>query len=197
MSSTTIVIIGFGAFGRLVEPFLSPHLTVLVCDPCADARRCAQAAGLRAIGIEDIGCADVVILAMPVPALERCVQHLSPFLRKGQVVMDVCSIKEGPARMMQALLPNDVEILATHPMFGPQSAKDGITGLQIVTCPVRGRQWRCIVQFLRQRLGLHVIITTPEEHDRQAALTQGLTHLLARAVDGLAPPRSSGRAAST
>ncbi|WP_128253754.1 prephenate dehydrogenase [Falsirhodobacter deserti] len=185
MSSTIVVIIGFGAFGRLAARSLSSHAEVLVCDPSPDARRCAQDAGLQTIGIEEVGRAEIVILAMPVPALESCLRQLSPFLRSHQVVLDVCSIKEEPVRMMQALLPEGVEILATHPMFGPQSANDGINGHQIVTCPVRGRHWRCIVRFLRQRLGLRVIIATPEEHDRQAALTQGLTHLLARAINGL------------
>jgi prephenate dehydrogenase len=33
-----------------------------------------------------------------------------------------------------------------------------------------------------RRLGLHVIRTSPEAHDRQMAYVQGLTHLLARVV---------------
>ncbi len=50
----------------------------------------------------------------------------------------------------------------------------------------RGR-WRRIAAFLRGVLGLRVILTTPEDHDRHAALTQGLTHLLARALEDFQP----------
>lgn len=48
---------------------------------------------------------------------------------------------------------------------------------------MRGKRWHPLARFLREGLGLRVIVTTPEEHDRQAAATQGLTHLLARALD--------------
>jgi prephenate dehydrogenase len=36
--------------------------------------------------------------------------------------MDVVSIREEPAKLMRKLVPPDVDILATLPLFGPQSA---------------------------------------------------------------------------
>jgi prephenate dehydrogenase len=45
-------------------------------------------------------------------------------------------------------------------------------------------------QFLSDDLGLNVIETTPEEHDRQMAAVQGLTHFLARAVQEMDLPDS-------
>lgn len=185
-----LTIVGFGAFGALAAATLSPHATVTILDPCARARAAAAQAGYRVIDRPEDLVADIVMLAVPVPALEACLTGLAPHLRPGQLVVDVCSIKEEPARLMRERLPDGVDILATHPMFGPQSARLGLAGCQVVLCPIRGTRWRRLAAFLRGRLRLNVIVATPEEHDRQAALTQGLTHLLARAFAALGePPR--------
>lgn len=178
----SVCIVGFGAFGRLAARHLSPYARVSIFDPSADA---ITEAARRGLGIihdpRDLARADIVILAVPVPALDDCLRGIAPHLQPGQIVVDTCSIKEQPARLMRQHLPGGVDILASHPMFGPQSARGGIAGLQVVLCPIRGRGWRRLAAFLRHCLHLQVIVTTPEDHDRQAAMTQGLTHLLARA----------------
>lgn len=184
-TTPSITIIGFGAFGQLVARLLAPHADVSVFDPQPTAREAARQLGLRVHDALGAVSTDIVILAVPVPALAACLTQLAPHLREGQLVVDVCSIKEGPARLMRQLLPEKVDILATHPMFGPQSAQQGIAGCQVVLCPVRGAGWRRLGAFLRKTLALDVIVTTPEDHDRQAAMTQGLTHLLARALSNM------------
>ncbi|WP_202913376.1 prephenate dehydrogenase [Acuticoccus sediminis] len=181
----SITIIGFGAFGRLVAAVLASHARVSVYDQSPDAWSAASALGFEVIASTKEISTDIVVLAVPVQSLSEVLLDIAPLLRPGQVVVDVCSIKEEPARMMRQLLPPHVEVLASHPMFGPGSVKNGVAGAQIVLCPVRGTRWRAFAVFLRRTLGLEVIVTTPEEHDRQAAMTQGLTHLLARAFQAL------------
>lgn len=183
--SPSILILGFGAFGRLCARALAPHLRVAVSDPDPAACAQARALGLATVPPERAGGFDLLLLAVPVPALEACLRRIAPHLRLGQMVLDVCSVKEGPAALMQALLPPEVGLIGTHPMFGPQSMGADLRGARIVLCPLRG-EWRPIAAFLR-RLGLRVILSTPEDHDRHAALTQGLTHLLARAMAGFRP----------
>jgi prephenate dehydrogenase len=103
---------------------------------------------------------------------------IAPLLRPGTLVMDVGSVKMKPARILVEELPEHVELAATHPMFGPQSIRSGVP-LKIVICPLRGRRiWRAGA-FLRHQLGMSVIISTPEDHDREAAYTQGLFHFIA------------------
>lgn len=181
----SISVVGFGAFGKLVAGLLAPHADVSIHDRSARARQAASELGFGVIEHARDIAADIVILAVPVPALEGCLLELAPHLRAGQLVVDVCSIKEEPARLMRHWLPPWVEILATHPMFGPESARERVAGSQIVLCPIRGKRWRRLAAFLKQRLQLEVVVTTPEDHDRQAAMTQGLTHLLARAFSAL------------
>ncbi len=102
-------------------------------------------------------------------------------------MIDVGSVKVAPAQTMLAELPDHVDIIGTHPMFGPQSARGGVKGLKIVICPIRGRRARPLAAFLRNRFGLDAIIATPEEHDRQAAMVQGLTHLIAKVLVEMEP----------
>lgn len=187
VSPRSVLILGFGAFGRLAARALAPYLPVAVCDPDAAAQGRAAALGLPLVPAARAGEFDIVLLAVPVPALAGALALIAPHLRAGQIVADVCSVKEGPAALMRRALPEGVEILATHPMFGPQSMPGDLAGGRVVLCPLRGAGWRRIAAFLRHVLGLKVILTSPAEHDRHAALTQGLTHLLARALDEFQP----------
>jgi prephenate dehydrogenase len=128
-----------------------------------------------------------VILALPVSGLQESVEAISPHLRHGSLVLDVGSVKMLPAEIMRRGLPEYVEIVATHPLFGPQSARHGIKGLKIAVCPIRGDQGLRVAAFLRKTLGLTVVVTTPEAHDREAATVQGLTHLIAKVLVQMEP----------
>jgi prephenate dehydrogenase len=75
-----------------------------------------------------------------------------------------------------------VDIDGTHPLFGPQSGRDGIEGLRIAVCPARGRRHRIVERFLRRNLGLATTRMSAERHDREMAYVQGLTHLISRIV---------------
>jgi prephenate dehydrogenase len=102
-------------------------------------------------------------------------------------VLDVGSVKAVAAAAMRDGLPAHVAIVATHPLFGPQSARDGLRSLKIALCEVRGGRTRRVAAFLRRHLGLDVILTTPEAHDRDAAAVQGLTHLIAKVMVRMEP----------
>jgi prephenate dehydrogenase len=90
--------------------------------------------------------------------------------------------------MMQELLPKEVQIIATHPLFGPQSGKNGIQGLKIVLCEVRSQQFQSVKEFLEEKLGLHVLVRTPQEHDHEMAYVQGLSHFISRGLQAMNVP---------
>ncbi len=173
----TVGLFGLGAFGRLVLRHLGPRFPVVAHDPASrDSAPPEQAAAC-----------DIVILAVPVAAMAETCAAIAPHLRPGAVVVDVGSVKIEPVRVMAETLPPHVQIVGTHPLFGPQSARDGVAGHKIAICPVRGRAHLRIAAFLRRVLRLRVILTTPEEHDREAAVVQGLTHLIARVLVEMEP----------
>lgn len=183
----TVGIIGFGAFGQLVAQHLRPYLSVCAHDPAPGLEAAAGAHGVTLTSLEDAARCAVVVLAVPVGGMAETVAAIAPHVRPGALVLDVGSVKLRPAEIMRRGLPAHAEIAATHPLFGPQSARSGIAGLKIAICPVRGRQCFRLAAFLRRRLGLSVIFTTPEAHDREAATVQGLTHLIARVLVRMEP----------
>ena len=186
--STTIEagLIGFGAFGQLAAKHLAGSMRLRVHDPAWLPDRPTGIEGVTLGSLMEAARCPVVILAIPVSGLEETVAAIRPHLRLGSLVLDVGSVKVGPVEVMRRGLPPDVDIVATHPLFGPQSASHGIKGLKIAVCPVRGLQAGRVAAFLRT-LGLRVIVTTPEEHDWEAALVQGLTHLIAKVLVQMEP----------
>lgn len=177
-------LIGYGAFGRLTARHLADRFDVLAHDPAA-----ARAGdGVRLTDLAAAAACPVVILAVPVEALAATLVAIGPHLQPGALVIDVGSVKVGPARLMAEHLPAHVEAVGTHPLFGPQSARDGIAGLRIAVCPLRGdRAARRVAAFCRHALGLRVFIVSPDDHDREAAVVQGLTHLISRVLLSMEP----------
>ena len=177
-------LIGFGAFGRLTARHLSAWFDILAYDPAAN-----DGEGLaRLTPLEEAAACPVVVLAVPVGVLAQTVEAIALSVTPGALILDVGSVKVKPAKVMLDGLPQGVQIVGTHPLFGPQSGKDGIVGLRIAVCPVRGDKaaWR-VAAFCRRALGLKVFVVTPEDHDREAATVQGLTHLIAKVLLAMEP----------
>ncbi len=182
MGRQSVGLIGLGRFGKMVYEYLKPcgHLRVWT----RDSRRLAGFP--EAATFEETCRADIVVLAVAISAMEETCRRMAPLSKPGQIVIDTCSVKVEPVRLMLEVLPGTVEILGTHPLFGPDSGQQGIAGLKIVLCPVRiaASAYGPIRAWL-ESLRLEVIEVTPEEHDRQAARTQAIFHLLAQAFHRL------------
>lgn len=183
----SVGLLGFGAFGRLLAGYLAGHFALVINDPALAAGDPLSLPGARAGTAAEAATCDLVILAVPLAALRATARRIAPHLRPGSIVLDVTSVKVAPAAIMLAELPAFVDIVGTHPLFGPQSARNGLRGHKIAVCPVRGRSAPRIAAFLRRGLGLQVCFTTPEEHDREAAVVQGLTHMVAHVLVQMEP----------
>jgi len=175
-----IGIIGFGRFGRFAANVLRNDFRVSVWDQ----RKLRSQTGVRVVSFHEIALKPVIVLCVPISAIEAVCQKLRPLLKKGQLVLDTCSVKERPLEVMARVLPKSVEVLGTHPLFGPDSAKSGISGFRIVLCQARCRRLGKIRKYLEQ-IGLEVIKTTAVKHDREMAQSQALFHFLARGISAL------------
>ena len=117
---------------------------------------------------------DVVILSVPLDTALRISSEIGPMLRKEQLLMDFCSMKEDIVEAMCRL--THAEVVGTHPLFGPYP--DTINGQNIIICSGRGSVWLKWLENEFKKEGASVTRMNPETHDRNMAVIQGLTHML-------------------
>lgn len=178
-----IGIIGFGRFGRLMAGYLAKDYTVYVYNRSDKAEQISEIGAVPADMAQAAG-QRVVILSVPISRMADFLKEIAPLVVPDAVVVDVCSVKVYPVQWMTTLLPPSVDILATHPMFGPDSAATSLLDRKIVLCKTRisDARYDKIKSYLKAR-GLVVIETTPEEHDRQIAMSLCLTHFIGRSLE--------------
>jgi len=186
----TLAIIGFGDFSQLMVRHLSPYFKVMV----SSRRKIKDKKGLdfTEVNVATALKQPIIIPSMPSQFLEEFFIANFDFLNLKALVVDVCSVKTQPAEVLRRVLPESVQVLATHPLFGPTSAKDGLKGQRIMVYPVRltDEAFTKIKQFLQKTLQLEIIETTPEKHDEMMAYAQGLSHYIGRAMQMMDIPDS-------
>ena len=170
-----IGIVGYGRFGRFAAEILGKDFPVSVFDRKSSSAQC----GVRFASLREVARKPCLLLCVPISQMERVCLRLGPLLTPGQLVMDTCSVKEEPLRLMLDIFPDAVDVLGTHPLFGPETGRHGISGLEVALCPGRGNRVGRVEQYL-EKLGLKVTVTTATEHDRAMASTQVLFHFLAQ-----------------
>ncbi|MCP4176352.1 MAG: prephenate dehydrogenase [bacterium] len=179
-SRLNIGIIGYGNFGKLMSFHLSKFHNVYVYDKNINSEEKPSNNIQFASQKKVIEC-EVVIIAVAMGAFESIVKSIHDKLKPGTLVIDVTSVKIRPLKLLKQYLSEDIEILGTHPLFGPQSTKDGIEGRKIVLQPVRCKNYTCIKKFISEKLKLKVLEMTAEEHDKEMAQIQALSHFVGHA----------------
>lgn len=175
----TMGIVGFGRFGRFAASHLRNHFDLSVFDR-DDRLAEAQEIGVRIESLQKVAKSSIVLLCVPISQIRSVLMEIVPHLVENSLVVDTCSVKGYPVFQMETILPSHVEILGTHPLFGPDSAARGLQGKKIVLCPIRIRDLSTVKSFLN-RLGLNVLISSPQNHDRLMASTQVIVQFLGRA----------------
>lgn len=185
----TLGLIGFGRFGQLAAQLLRDRFLISASD-AQNQSEVARVLGVRFVEIDAAARCDIVVISVPVQHMRSVIKSIAPVVRAGSLVVDVASVKVQPAAWMTEYLPESVDVVATHPLFGPQSAKAGLAGQRLIVCPVRGRAHEAVAR-LGRRIGLTVHVTTPEQHDREMAYVQALSHLIGRALINISAPAES------
>jgi prephenate dehydrogenase len=177
-----IGIIGFGRFGQLTTHYLAKDFEVLV-HTRADKSTEISRLGARPASLENVCQQDIIIPCVPISVFKGFLKDIAPLIKADALMVDVCSVKEYPIKWMKEILPSTVSILATHPMFGPDSASDSLQGRKICLCKanISEKQYRKIRRYLASK-GLIVIEATAREHDEQIATSLALTHLIGRSL---------------
>ncbi len=178
-----IGIIGFGRFGRLMAGYLARDFKIKVFNR-SDKTEAIVGMGAEPATLEDVCCQKVVILSVPISTMRETLKRIASLLKPETTVIDVCSVKVYPVEWMKDLLPPSISLLGTHPMFGPDSAAKSLLDRKIVLSKVRihNEHYQKVKKYLIGK-GLNVIEATPEEHDRQIAVSLALTHFIGRGLD--------------
>jgi len=175
----TVGIVGFGRFGRsLCELMAESGIDVRAFDPHAPVPGPIATPSLGAL----VRASQVVVLAVPVPALEAVIAEAAATLAGRQLVLDVASVKVKPAGLFDRYLADRVPWAATHPLFGPASLARRERPLRVVICP-NSRHPGAVDAAARlyTRLGCQVRLQGAEAHDREMARTHALGFLIAKA----------------
>ena len=172
-----VSIIGFGRFGAMLHSLLSKGFEVDVFD-----KNSIDNSDVNEVSLEYALQNETIFIAVPIRDFENLVKDISKKISSGKTVIDVCSVKVFPKKVMLDNLSNETDIIATHPLFGPDSLKD--SGSVMTMESVRntfGRYDFWKNYFESQNISIEEI--SAEEHDMMAARSQGLTHFVGRVID--------------
>ena len=124
---------------------------------------------------------DRVLICVSISSFEEIVKKIAPAIRKGQPVMDICSIKAYPVQIMHTYL-KDALVLGTHPVFGPGS--HGVKNKAFVLTPNNPAEQNYAKEFKQwlEKEGANVFIMTPQKHDELMSLILGFPHFLGLAA---------------
>lgn len=179
----TLGIIGIGQFAEFFIPHLKPFFSEIYITSKSNKSETAKKLGIAYSSMEEVCQQDIIMLSMPISNITSVLKEIRSKIKKNCIVFDVCSVKVFPLKEMKKILPKDAQILGTHPLFGPQSGKNGIKDLQIVLCPERiKKESYQEIKSIFKHMGLDIKEVSAKKHDEIMAYTQSLTHFFSRAA---------------
>lgn len=164
----------------------------------AETRRIA-----REIGLCDVVCesaaeaaedADLVVLCVPVGAMESVAREIGPVLKPGATVSDVGSVKRAVIDAVGPHLPKGVHFIPAHPLAGTEHSgpRSGFAELfddrYTIIVPVEGSDPQAIARLTAFWSGIGALTETmdAEHHDLVLAVTSHTPHLIAYTMVGVA-----------
>ena len=124
--------------------------------------------------VELANISDILVISVPIQHTEDVIREVAPFMKEGSVMIDVTSVKEGPSKTMAETLPENVEYIPTHPVFGPRTT-DLNNQVIVLTADRKGEWYDRVYGYLKSK-NMRIIETTAEKHDYMMSIVQVLTH---------------------
>lgn len=194
-SQLKIGIVGFGTFGQFLAKRMVMAGHTVIATSRGSYEEKAEDMGVTFFSSADDFCEehpDVVILASSILSTHDVLTSLPiARLRRNTLFVDVLSVKEFPKKLFLSQLPQEIDILCTHPMFGPDSGKAGWQNLvfmyekvRIGSSEYRQQRAQSFLNFFENE-GCAMVEMTCEEHDKQAASTQFITHTVGRMLGAM------------
>lgn len=186
LQTLKIGIVGFGTFGQfLAKTMIKQGHTTRATSRTDYSQLCHQ---LDVPFFRDVipfleADNDVILICTSILSLSEVLNSM-PLrrLKRHTLFVDVLSVKEHPRNVLLQVLPENMDVLCTHPMFGPESGKNGWKDLPLVYEKVRVRDETRCSSFLHifESEGCRMVEMSCEEHDKVAARSQFLSHSIGR-----------------
>ncbi len=138
--------------------------------------------------------ADLVVLCVPVGAMESVAQEIGPFLKQGATVSDVGSVKRTVIEAVGPHIPEGVNFVPAHPLAGTEHSgpRSGFAELFdnrfCIIVPVEGTDRAAVDRLIDLWRGMGALIDEmdAEHHDLVLAVTSHTPHLIAYTMVGVA-----------
>ncbi len=138
--------------------------------------------------------ADLVVLAVPVGAMEAVAREIGPHLKPGATVTDVGSVKRAVIEGVAPCLPDHVHFVPTHPMAGTEHSgpRSGFAELfdnrWTLIVPPEGTDAGATAKLVEfwESLGANTEVMDVDHHDLVCAIVSHIPHLIAYTMVGVA-----------
>ena len=139
---------------------------------------------------ELLALADIIFLALPIPATVDFVRKNAAKFKKGAVLTDLNSTK---GAFMEAakkyLAPQNIRYVGSHPMAGTEKSgylnafESLYDNADVFICPAANDNGEAAeIEELWQLITCKIVRITPEKHDNLVARTSHVAHILASAL---------------
>ncbi len=172
----SIGIIGFGRFGKVLASILRKGFLIKAYDPIVYT----PFSGVEFVSLDSVLREKTIFIAVPIRHFESLIKNIAPKIHHGTTLIDVCSVKIHTVNIMKKYLPDSAGIIATHPMFGPDSIlSNNRLKMMMNNTKDSHNQFNFWREFFMDQ-NIQIMEMSADEHDRLAAQTQGVTHFLGR-----------------
>ncbi|HWY80042.1 MAG TPA: prephenate dehydrogenase/arogenate dehydrogenase family protein [Candidatus Sulfotelmatobacter sp.] len=184
MRKKTVTIIGFGRFGKTLYELLKNDFDITIYQRHSKNQTNKNVTN----DLKKAYKSEVIFYAVPIQTFSSVITEHKQFFRSDHLLIDVLSVKLHPKKILREHLKGTkTQALLTHPLFGPDSSKNGFTGLPIVmdkflTTNETYLFWK---NYFNEK-NLRIIELTADKHDKLAANSQGLTHFIGRLLQEFA-----------
>ena len=179
-------VVGLGLLGGSVA--LAARGRGIAEEVCAVDPHVTESRGIPLLSLAEAAeWADLLVLAVPLRALEEVVRGLAPHLREDSLLTDVSSLKRPLERLAQAHLGAPERCVGAHPMAGSHhsglaaASADLFQDAPCIIAPAGSADPSAVdrIEEFWQCLGAFTVRRTPEEHDALCAVLSHAPHLIA------------------
>jgi prephenate dehydrogenase len=138
--------------------------------------------------------ADLVVLAVPVPAIEAVARDVVPVMKQGAILTDVGSVKRPVIEVLERVATPEISVIGGHPMAGSHKAgplyasPQLFLGAPYLLCPAKEADVIACRQIssLVSSIGARPISVDAAQHDKIVAIVSHLPQLASISIMNLA-----------